>query len=109
MQPIGWDGRGVIRFKQNAIVDHLLDECRRLGGPDLNQIAIDVATGKFTVEDQIQLAQLVGYSVSGFGTLGYAPRDMVRRADDRAKKIYDQSTPPSAEPKRDQFWRGLVK
>ena len=86
-QPVGWDGAGVIRFKPNAIVQALLDDCRRLGGLDLNGIGIGVARGRYTNEDQIQLAQLIGYSVSGFGDLSYVPRSMVRQADRKAAKI----------------------
>jgi hypothetical protein len=93
MQPIGWDGKGVIRFKPNAIVAHLVEECRRLGGTDLHQVAIAVARGQFPAEDQVQLAQLLGYSVSGFGDLSYVPREMVRRADKKAERIIRSATP----------------
>lgn len=94
MQPIGWDGHGVIRFKRNAIVDALLDECTALGGIDLNDIAVRVQTGGFPIEDQIQLAQLIGYSVSGFGDLSYAPEGMVARADDEADRIAGTNPTP---------------
>lgn len=87
MQPIGWDGHGVIRFKRNAIVDALLDECTALGGIDLNDIAVRVQTGGFPIEDQIQLAQLIGYSVSGFGDLHYVPEEISAKADDEADRI----------------------
>lgn len=85
-QPIGWDDRGIIRFKENAIVSALLEVASQ-HGLDLNQIAIGVARGRFRVEDQIQLAELIGYSVSGWGDLSYVPRDMVRRADAKAERI----------------------
>lgn len=91
MQPVGWDGRGVIRFKRNAIVDALLDECTARGGLDLNKIAIGVATGRFNVEDEIQLAQLIGYSVSGFGDLSYAPDEIIAAADAEADRISGRS------------------
>jgi hypothetical protein len=87
MQPIGWHADGVVRFKRNAIVDHLLDECTARGGTDLNQIARMVASGEFSNEDQVQLAQLIGYSVSGFGDLSYVPDKIVKRADRKAAKI----------------------
>ena len=80
MQPIGWDG-DVIRFKRNAIVRALLDQCTAHGSLDLNRISMMVATGAFSVEDQIQLVQLIGYSVSGFGELSYVPDDLVETAD----------------------------
>ena len=63
IQPLAPDECGTLRFKPNAIVRWLLDE-----GPfDLNQIAMK----QFSVEDQEQFAQLIGYSLSGFGELSY--------------------------------------
>ena len=54
---------GVLRFKENKIVRFLLDE-----GPfDMNQLA----AMPFSDEDRSQFAQLIGYSLSGFGELGY--------------------------------------
>jgi len=63
IQPIVTDSKGVIRFKENKIVRYLLDN----SGIDLNQIAIE----GFDQEDHEQLAQLIGYSLSGFGELSY--------------------------------------
>jgi len=51
------------RFKENKIVRHLLDH----GGIDLNKIAML----NFPQEDTEQFAQLIGYSVGGFGSLSY--------------------------------------
>ncbi|MBB5462920.1 hypothetical protein HDG33_006594 [Paraburkholderia sp. Cpub6] len=63
MQPLIVDGHGAVRFKQNDIVRHLLDN----GGIDLNTIAaLD-----FTDVDRQQFAQLIGYSVSGYGELSF--------------------------------------
>src|ERR1035441_4001336 len=74
MQPIGYDETGeIIRFKQNAIVRYILD----FGTLDLNAIALL----PFTVEDRVQFAQLIGYSVSGFGDLPYVPKKVVAEAD----------------------------
>lgn len=87
MQPIGWDGRGVIRFKQNRIVDALVEAAREGRKFDLNDIAIAVARGQYSNADQVQLAQLIGYSVSGFGDLSYVPESMVAFADDEAARI----------------------
>lgn len=64
---------GVARFKQNAIVRYLLDN----GGLDLNALAL---VG-FSQEDNEQFAQLIGYSVSGFGDLSYARSETVGVAD----------------------------
>jgi hypothetical protein len=72
MQPLVWDGK-VIRFKQNAIVCYLLEN----GGIDLNMIA----TIPFNREDREQFAQLIGYSVSGFGDLSYTSKSTVSEAD----------------------------
>ncbi|WP_190284481.1 MULTISPECIES: hypothetical protein [Aeromonas] len=63
LQPIYADEQGVVRFKANKIVCHLLDH----GGITLN----DLATLDFSVEDWEQFAQLSGYSLSGFGELSY--------------------------------------
>jgi hypothetical protein len=63
MQPVMIDKHGVARFKANAIVQFLLDK-----GPfDLNKLA----TMPFTNEDREQFAQLIGYSVGGYGELSY--------------------------------------
>ena len=51
---------GILRFKKNAIVDFLTEG-------RLNELsAMD-----FPQEDWEQLAQLIGYSLSGFGDLSY--------------------------------------
>ena len=63
MQPLLIDERGTVRFKQNAIVRYLLDA----GGIDLNEIAVL----PFSQDDREQFAQLIGYSVSGYGDLSY--------------------------------------
>lgn len=63
IQPLTVDDNGVIRFKANAIVQHLLDH----GGIDLNQIAVL----DFSREDREQFAQLIGYSHSGAADLDY--------------------------------------
>lgn len=73
MQPIYRDDEGVYRFKPNKIVRALLDT----SSLDLNQLA----TMNFSKEDHEQLAQLIGYSVSGFGGLSYASKDTVEHAD----------------------------
>lgn len=63
IQPLEYDERGVLRFKANAIVRHLLDH----GGIDLNALACL----PFGDEDRRQFAQLIGYSLSGYGELPY--------------------------------------
>lgn len=73
MQPIYFDDQGVARFKPNKIVQALLE-----AGPlDMNALA----TMGFSDEDHEQLAQLIGYSISGFGDLSYASKETVDQAD----------------------------
>lgn len=57
------DDKGVLRFRQNTLIRRLVDELP--GG--LNTIARWDAT----TEDRSQLAQLIGYSVSGYYDLNY--------------------------------------
>lgn len=73
MQPIIRDKDGTPRFKANAIVRFLLDD----GPNDLNRLA----RIPFSDEDREQLAQLIGYSVSGFAELSYASDRVVAEAD----------------------------
>lgn len=73
IQPLVTDDNGVIRFKGNAIVRHLLDN----GGIDLNQIAIL----DFSREDREQFAQLIGYSHSGASGLGYMSHEVIEVAE----------------------------
>lgn len=80
MQPLVVDAHGVVRFKMNRIVETL----RLLGarqGMDMNAIA----EGGFTQEDNNQFAQLIGYSVSGWGDLSYAMD--VEEADRRVAEL----------------------
>ena len=79
MQPIEFTKDGVIRFKQNRIIQWLFES----GKLDLNQIAIM----PFSDEDRIQLAQLLGYSVDGFGDLSYVDRKTIERADFIADRL----------------------
>jgi hypothetical protein len=63
LQPLALDEDGVMRFQANAIVRYLLD-----AGPfGMN----DLANIPFSVEDQEQFAQLIGYSLCGFRELSY--------------------------------------
>lgn len=63
IQPLVKDENGKVRFKANKIVQFLLDN----GGFDMNVLAMM----DFTDNDREQFAQLIGYSVSGFGSLSY--------------------------------------
>ena len=79
MQRIEFADDGVIRFRANKIIRDLVDQ----GVIDLNK----VAAGGYSAADQMQLAQLIGYSVSGYGDLSYASRKSVRMADEIAEKL----------------------
>jgi len=73
IQPLQKDEHGVLRFKSNAIVRYLLDK-----GPfDMNHLAVQ----GFSREDQEQFAQLIGYSLSGFGDLSYASDETYETAE----------------------------
>ena len=64
IQPIVTDDKGVLRFKENRIVSDLLDFASNHGF-GLNEIACR----DYSREDRQQLAQLIGYSLRGYGEL----------------------------------------
>lgn len=74
MQPLVIDAHGTLRFKENPIVRDLLDYATE-HGYGLNEIALE----EFDAEDQMQLAQLIGYSLSGYGTLSYVTDESYER------------------------------
>lgn len=76
MQPIVIDPIGTPRFKENKIVSHMLT-ISTASLHDMNRIM----AGDFTDEDKMQFAQLLGYSVSGYGGLSYASDESVETAD----------------------------
>ena len=82
-QPIGMASDGVIRFKGNSIIKEL----KRTRALDLNKISVRVQRGDFPMEDYVQLTQLLGYSVSGWGDLSTSPPEMVAAADKEAERI----------------------
>lgn len=75
-QPVGRDGEGVFRFKENRIVRWMLDQGRMGLRFDLSMVS---ACG-FSSEDLMQFAQLLGYSVSGFCELYYVTNEAADRA-----------------------------
>jgi len=81
IQPLEDDGNGVLRFKQNAIVRYLVDS-----GIGLNALAVM----NFYKEDWEQLAQLIGYSLSGFGDLSYVSDKTYEAAFSSAKNALKQ-------------------
>ena len=69
MQPLGLDEYGVLRFKPNRLVDALLEHGQKTG-LGLNELRVRFGTREYK-EDHVQLAQLIGYSLSGFGELSF--------------------------------------
>jgi hypothetical protein len=63
VQPLVKDIHGKDRFKENKIVSFLLDN----GGFDMNKLAMM----DFSDNDREQFAQLIGYSLDGYGMLSY--------------------------------------
>lgn len=85
VQPLYKDEHGAQRFKKNAIIEYLLDN----GGLDLNKLAVL----PFSDEDREQFAQLIGYSLSGFGELSYVSDETFNRAARQVEEgIYDKPT-----------------
>jgi hypothetical protein len=76
IQPVYLDSNGHIRFLDNRIVRDVL-EVSKLNGYGLNEIALN----RYTQEEHQQFAQLIGYSVSGYGDLSYVDRRACDRAD----------------------------
>ena len=78
IQPLTSDSQGVLRFKANALVNALLEHGQATG-LGLNELAHKFC-GAEHADDRQQLAQLIGYSLSGYGELGYVSDDAYRAA-----------------------------
>lgn len=78
IQPIYKDKHDTYRFKENAIVNFLLTN----GGFDLNKLAMM----EFSIEDREQFAQLIGYSLHGFGELSFVTDETYETAERMAKQ-----------------------
>lgn len=78
-QAIEWDGHGVVRFRSNPLVRWLLDQVPMA----LNKTAVLASHEgeEVTDEDHAQLAQLMGYSVSGWGGLSYVSEEEAEACD----------------------------
>jgi hypothetical protein len=87
MQPVGVDPQGIHRFLENRIVRDLLDIARPLGY-GLNEIA-----GRpYTEAERRQMAQLIGYSVDGYGTLSYVNDESYERAYERSEALLEDDS-----------------
>jgi hypothetical protein len=91
MQPIVWDDNGVIRFQDNKIIKMLADA----GVLDLNYIAGQCIEKRIPHVDQMQFWQLLGYSVSGFGSLSFVTKEMVLAADTAAGQLIATTVTPA--------------
>lgn len=81
LQPLYKTETGSIRFKENAIVRFLLD-----AGPfSMNTLA----AMPFSNDDREQFAQLIGYSLWGFGELSYVSDKTYNRALRNALNLKD--------------------
>jgi len=85
IQPLQYDDEGVLRFRANAIVRHLVDWGRE-HGHGLNEIAMM----EFSNQDWQQLAQLIGYSLDGYGDLSYVDEATYEEARKMAKPTLDE-------------------
>lgn len=96
MQPVVWDGHGVIRFQQNEIVRYLLDN----GGLDLNKLhGTGHSAPRFLRSDWDQFHQLIGYSVSA---CPYLNDDVWSEAQERRDRLVAKyPDDPALEPESD--------
>jgi len=79
LQPLYVDKHGTVRFRENAIVEYLIER-----GPfDMNHLAMQ----EFSQEDREQFAQLIGYSLGGFEELSYVSDEMAEAAQRAADVI----------------------
>jgi hypothetical protein len=89
MQPVGVDRHGTHRFLENRIVRDLLEN---RGHIDLNVIAERAHDGLYSRAEQRQLAQLIGYSVSGYSDLSYVDDDSYFRAAERSEALLEDDS-----------------
>ena len=76
-QPLIKDKHRTVRFKRNRIVEYLLNVCTAEGIADMNKLAVI----DFPREDRVQFAQLIGYSLRGFGELNYVTNKDYKSAE----------------------------
>ncbi len=83
MQPLVITPDRLIRFHANAIVRWMLEQGREGKRFDMNLIAMQ----DFSVEDQMQFAQLIGYSLSGYADLSYVTDESYEEASVAAEPL----------------------
>ena len=84
---------GVVRFRGNRLVRHLVDS----GKVDLNTLLLWALNNDVPAEDTEQFWQMLGYSVSGFGDLDFVRPETVAAADEAAEQVL-ASRPASISP-----------
>lgn len=87
MQPIAFDKGGVIRFRENKLVNFLLDEAREGRKCDLNRLALITQERAFPHDDVEQFWQMLGYSVSAYGGLSFVRKKTRAKADAIAEEL----------------------
>lgn len=78
-QPLYIDDEGVARFRHNPLICYLAD--RRL-----NDLSITFPPNEYK-KHWSQLAQLLGYSIGGFGDLSYVSDEEYLEADAEVEKL----------------------
>ena len=86
IQPTEPDALGVLRFKQNKIVSDLLEFSQERGF-GLNEMA----RKDYSHEDRVQFAQLIGYSLGGFGELSYVSDSDYSAASLQSEQTADEA------------------
>jgi len=82
MQPLVRGEQGIFRFKENKIIGYLFDN----GLLNLNKLAVM----DFDDNDREQVAQLLGYSIDGYGELPYVTDESYDMAHKNRTKIEEE-------------------
>jgi hypothetical protein len=82
MQPMEYV-EGIIRFRRNRLVEYLL----KAGKLNMNDLAIFAHVAGISNAEQMQFAQLIGYSVDGASNLSYFDQETVSEMDTKAANL----------------------
>lgn len=83
MQPVVWDGSGVLRFQKNEIIKYLLE----VGKLTINDLA---KIPNFKQSDWDQFYQLIGYSISGYGELNLVSDESYQEACRKRDQLFSK-------------------
>lgn len=89
MQPLIKDEQGVQRFQANTLVRALLDHGQATG-LGLNELCVKFHPSEHKADWQ-QLAQLIGYSLGGYGSLSYVDDEAYNTASYMAQGLDAQN------------------